>query len=102
MARYIMIDNYTGYIWGDAVAETPQDAARKIDEALGEYDRDYSELRIDPRDTSTGYHVYRADVDGAQVPSQIDDGQDGDTIDAVRNSCRYEGYIRVTSADAHA
>lgn len=50
MARYILIDSYTGYVWGDSAdfaagkpgeINSPIDAARILDESLGEFGRRY-------------------------------------------------------------
>lgn len=109
MARFILIDNYSGYIFGDTAelsgfdrnAGTPIDAARALDESIGEHGREYAESDHSPRDTSTGYHVYSANVDGREVVSNITDGQDQEMIDAVVRDCEYVCYVRkYDSADA--
>jgi hypothetical protein len=40
-----------------------------------------------------GHHVYRADVGDSEAV--VHDGQDRDTIDAVRRDCEYVGLIRI-------
>lgn len=49
--------------------------------------------------TDSGYHVYRADIDGSEVVRVIDDGQSQDLIDAVDANCKYLGYVRAWRAD---
>lgn len=100
MARYILIDNYTGYIFGDTAAlpntapESPIDAARAVDESIGEYDRQYTET-LDPRsDSVPGYHVYRADINGSEAHPVVHDGQSRDEIEAVRANCELVAFVR--------
>ena len=123
MPRFILIDNASGYIWGDTAdlprthvmragewaghawdaigdgALTPIEAARWLDETLGEYGREYDEVgRRDLASNETGYLVYRADVGGSEAVPVIQDGQDQETIDAVLSSCKFEAAIRVLRA----
>lgn len=101
MPRYILIDNYSGYIFGDTAdldgwndtERTPVDAARLLDESIGELGREYTLIGHNPRDTSTGYHVYRADVDGSDAVTVVTDGQDREVIEAVERDCEYVGYV---------
>lgn len=102
MARYILIDNNSGYIWGDSADlcgrifyGSAMEFAQALDESLGEHGREYVEHSRDPHSTVSGYHVYRADIDGSQAVTTVWDGQDQETIDAVTSSCRYEGFIEV-------
>lgn len=105
MARYILIDNYTGYIRGDSAdldgkifAGTALEFAAALDTSLHNGDRSYTEQsRAQPG--QTGYHVYRADIDGSEALLVIWDGQDQATIDAVTEGCRYEGFISISSVD---
>lgn len=103
MARYILIDNHTGYIWGDSAdlsgkifAGTALEFAKALDESLGEYDRAYEEQSRANSGNQTGYHVYRADIDGSDAVTVVHDGQDQETIDAVVSACRYDGFIAIT------
>jgi hypothetical protein len=104
MARYILIDNHSGYIFGDTAdfatgaALEPCDAARTLDESIGEHGRYYDLMRHNPNDTRGGYHVYRADIDGSEAVAVVHDGQDRETIDAVTQSCRYEGFVTIQDA----
>ena len=99
MARYILIDNHTGYIWGDSAdlngaifSGTAVEYARALDESLHDHGRIYNaQSRAEPG--QTGYHVYRADIDGSEAVAVVMDGQSQETIDAVTKSCRYEGFI---------
>jgi hypothetical protein len=99
MARYILIDNHTGYIWGDSAdlngaifSGTALEYAEALDVSLHDGGRAYTEQsRAQPG--QSGYHVYRADVDGSDAVPVVWDGQDQETIDSVTKSCRYEGFI---------
>jgi len=106
MARHILIDNNSGYIWGDSAdldgkifVGTAAEFARALDESLGETGRQYTELNSAPRDNRTGYHVYRADINGSEAVTAVWDGQDQDTIEAVMRDCRYEGFIEISTTN---
>jgi hypothetical protein len=63
MARYTMIDNASGYVWGTAEGDTPADACRAMDAEIGPGDpRGYVEHgpRYQPASNATGYWVYAA------------------------------------------
>ena len=99
MARYILIDNHSGYIFGDSAdlngkifAGTPMEFAAALDASIGEHGRTY-EPGFWPICSETGYLVYRADVDGSEAVPVVQDGQDQEMIDAVERDCRYEGFI---------
>ena len=108
MARFILIDNGSGFIFGDT-ADFAQvqidggsaiDAARELDGTIvGEHGRDYEEVSRLASD-ETGYLVYRADVGGSDAVATVWDGQDQDTIDAVVASCPLVATIRCVSGDA--
>jgi hypothetical protein len=107
MARYILIDNYSGYIWGDSAdlggkifTGTPVEYAQALDESLGEYGRTYTEVaRRALALNATGYHVYRADIDGIETVPVVEDGQDQETIEAVERDCRYVTTIQIGDGD---
>ena len=106
MARYILIDNYSGFIWGDSAdldgaifSGNAMDFAAALDASLGEHGRTYTEQSRPDASNQTGYHVYRADVDGSDAVTIVHDGQDQATIDAVTRSCRYEGFIASERAE---
>jgi hypothetical protein len=100
MARYILIDNYSGFIWGDSAdlngkifAGTALEFAKALDESNGEHGRTYEEQSRPDASNQIGYHVYRADINGSDAVTIVHDGQNQETIDAVTESCRYEGFI---------
>jgi hypothetical protein len=100
MTRFILIENASGYIWGDsadlngAIFPCPDAIAyaAALDASFGEHGRIYD--RVGPHDLTseeTGYHVYRADVDGSDAVPIVHDGQDRETIRAVVRDCLYVG-----------
>lgn len=108
MPRYILIDNGSGYVFGDTAdlpgnddpsSLTPIEAARLLDESIGEPGREYELIGYNPRDTSTGYHVYRADVEGSDAVAVVTDGQDREVIEAVERDCEYVGYVACRDAE---
>ncbi len=102
MARYILIDNYSGYIFGDSAdlnghifSGTPVEFAAALDASIGEHGRTYEDVsRHALASNESGYHVYRADVDGSEAVAVVCDGQDQETIDAVVQDCEYVTTIR--------
>ena len=107
MARYILIDNNSGYIFADSAdlngkifVGTPEEFAQAFDESIGEAGRTYELIGHAPHTTETGYHVYRVDVGGSEAVPVVWDGQDKETIKAVQRDCDYEGFIRIGSAEA--
>jgi hypothetical protein len=108
--RLILIDNGSGYIFGDT-ADLPRldastldglswraaavCAAHALDVSIGAPGRTYSAEERNPRDTSTGYHVYRADVRGSDAVPVFADGQDAEAIAAVERDCEYLAYVRI-------
>lgn len=104
MARYILIDSNSGYIWGDSAdlngqifTGTALEFAKALDESLGEHGRIYEEVsRLDGR---SGYSVYRADINGSDAVAVVWDGQNQETIDAVERDCRHLGYIAITRGE---
>lgn len=105
MKRYILIDNASGYIWGDAATlnlppdATPIDAARALDESLGVTGRLYVHLSATagnrPATNATGYWVHEAPADFPPVT----DGQDEAQIRAVEHNCKLVAIVLVTEAD---
>ena len=100
MARYILIDNYSGFIWGDSAdlegkifSGTALDFARVLDESNHAHGCIYTEQPRPDAGNQSGYHVYRADINGSDAVTVVHDGQNRETIDAVTESCRYEGFI---------
>lgn len=108
MPRYIMIDDASGYVWGDtgdldgpARDETPIEACRRLDASVGVYQRDYVEHGPRYRPAGqTAYHVYRADVGGSEVVPLVWDGQDAATIAEVERLCDPVAVVTVTDYSA--
>lgn len=102
MARYILIDNCSGYIFGDSAdldgkifIGTPLEYAAALDASIGEGGRIYEDVsRRDLASNESGYHVYRADVNGSEAVPVVWNGQDRETIDAVVRDCEYVTTIR--------
>ena len=93
MARYIFIDRYSSYIWGDSaniggkiVTGTPCEVAEALDKSVGEVQyKHYWETRKSDADAT--YDVYRVDIDGSEQVGII--GQNEELIDAVKRDCEY-------------
>jgi hypothetical protein len=99
MARYIIIDQASGYIWGDSADlngrvfnGTPLEFAQALDRTNGEHDRRYYELTYSGLH-ARGYHVYRVDVGGSEIVPVVTDGTDQSMIDAVERDGQYLGFI---------
>jgi hypothetical protein len=112
--RLILIDGGSGFIFGDTAnyrlgrldewIENNFDdrgdterlsllAARLLDDSIGEHGRDYAFINYDPCDTRAGYLIHCADIDGADIPPIVTDGQNQETIDTVKRDCRFEGFV---------
>lgn len=87
--RYILIDNASGYIWGDLHAATPVDAAHALNESNGEYGRAFED-GYSLAANEGGYWVYLA---AAAIP-KVDDGQDAELIERVKRECRLVATLR--------
>lgn len=106
MTRYILIDDHSGFVWGDTAdlpafnSNTPPGpdailtAARMLDESNAEYGLSYEYERYDSRDGSSYYRVYRADVDGTEIVPLVEDGQDLTVIEIVERECDFVGIVR--------
>jgi hypothetical protein len=80
--RYILIDENSGYVWGEAVASDPISACREVDisvNKIGELGRNYIDIGRERFDGRSGYHVYAAPDDFVGG----DDGRDPEYINAV-------------------
>ena len=93
MARYILIDNNSGFIFGDTknincsrTFKNPAEAAKMLDESIGEPASEYVEIYGD-HDTSgkSGYGVYSAD--DIEDMTEVEDGTDQATIDKFCRKC---------------
>lgn len=105
MARYILIDNASGYIWGDSAdlegqifSGTPLEFAAALDHHVGTHTpRTYEDVsRSALASNETGYHVYRADLNGSEAVPVVQNGQDQEMIEAVERDCEYVTTIRIT------
>lgn len=103
MARYILIDNCSGYIWGDSAdfmagdlgSYTPTEVAQALDAKVSADGTAYEECSEHSlASNETGYHVYRADVNGSDAVAVVQDGQDQEMIDAVVRDCEYVTSLR--------
>ncbi|MEK4031613.1 hypothetical protein WOC76_21465 [Methylocystis sp. IM3] len=111
--RLILMDNNSGYICGDTAvylagspewrdnAESRREAetlsllaSRLLDEGNGVHGRSYEFMGANPHVTSSGYHIYRADVSGVDVIPIVRNGRDGAIINAVAANCHYIGFVR--------
>lgn len=108
MARYILIDLWSGYIFGDTAdingevvpCDNIIDAARALDASIGEHDRVYAAgNRSHMHNGCSGYAVYRADIDGSEAIPVVHDGQDAETIRSVETLCQFEGVVLVSDRD---
>jgi len=110
MARYILIDRDSGFIFGDTadmggktlnLGTDDEDiiaACRALDADIGAPDRTYEVLsHSNPRalaSNESGYLVYRSDINGSDQMTSIWDGQDRETIEAVERDCQLVGVVR--------
>ena len=103
MPRYILIDNCSGYIWGDsadlngAIFEgTPLEYAAALDASLGELGRTYKEIsKYELPSYADGSRVYRADVHGSDAVAVVWDDQDQDTVYSAIKDCEYVTTILI-------
>jgi hypothetical protein len=96
MARYIFIDQNSGYIWGDSadidgkiVTGTPVEVVTALDASLEEDPDRFEYWQTYKSDAERTYDVYRADVGGSDAIGPIRDGTDHETIEAVLRNCEY-------------
>jgi hypothetical protein len=99
MARFILIDDDSGYAFGDFTtslanaSEALIEAARATDANIGAPAREYAVHHARPSGQVTGYHVYRVDVNGSEVVGSLVDGQDREYIDAVTSQGVHVGFV---------
>lgn len=79
MTHYVLIDSYSGFVWGEADADDPVEACRVFDATTSCEPRDYAPVYRLDNSTASGYFVHKA-PDG-WVP--VTDGQDPVEIDRV-------------------
>lgn len=73
MTHYVLIDEYTDIVWGDAEADTPEEACRLVDEANLEHGRAYRSIGREPFQGRSGYHVYEAPADWPNMSENMDE-----------------------------
>jgi len=92
MVRYVLFEVHSGYIWGDTASlpafsktgQTPVDAARALDEHLGDYESRYEEVSGHEMRGRDGYMVYEV---GDIVPVHYS-GDDAEVIALVERTGR--------------
>lgn len=78
MTHYALIESNSGYFWGSAIAETPIEACKKIDNDVCGRKREYEETTVGSGDA---YYVY-------EVPADFDFGNgDGQSPDLIERIC---------------
>ena len=79
MNHYILLDNASGYVWGECFADNPELACRLVDEGLGESGREYAEVgHLEVNET--GYRVFEA-------PTRRPFVRDGQHLQAIEEVC---------------
>ncbi|PTR07881.1 MULTISPECIES: hypothetical protein [unclassified Novosphingobium] len=112
MARYILIDNESGFIFADTADlvgfdtsaahgdDAIIDAARCLNASIG-YNPDDFSYEINYRlGGENHYTVYRVDIDGSEAVAIVQDGQDQEVIEAVERDCEFVGSVKVTNLTA--
>lgn len=92
MKKYIMIENNSGYVWGEMEAETAEKACQALHTRIGGHGPDYEERPRPEFSNETGYHVYDGrnfDIDAVGGG----DGQNKQLIEAV-SALPKVGYFR--------
>lgn len=108
MQRYILIDNYSGYVWGDSsdlngavFTGTIEEYAAALDKSIdasAAVDRSYV-MQTRPDADEQGYLIYLADADGGDSFPVMQNGQDDETIEAIRRDCKYLGFLRFVPSE---
>ena len=90
MTNYVVIDCYSGHIWGVAGADDVIEAVKKIDDSANTPKKSYSFNPIIPDNHERCYEVYELpeNVD----PEEIYDGQDEESINLIL-SFPFIGYV---------
>lgn len=83
MTHYALIDNNSGFVWGEVNADSPVEACAAIDRELGSQDREYEVTQL-PFSNSSGYVVFEAPAGWREV----ENGQDEAEIGRVLSLCR--------------
>lgn len=99
--RIILVDNHSGYIFGDSAQFAPRGeeprnilaAARMLDESLNEFGRLYVEQPRSNISGRSGYLCYRSDIGGSDQMPNVTDGQDPELIAICERDCKYLGFV---------
>jgi hypothetical protein len=91
--QYVLIDEHSGHVWGDAVTATPVGACRSVDQKCGEHSRAYTDIGREKFNGRSGYHVYRAPEDFVDCG----DGRDPEYIKMVE---AFHFVTRIVTAEA--
>src|SRR5262245_25740327 len=104
--RYILIDNHSGFVWGDSADYAPDEtnmtpcrAVAALDETIaGHVDCDYEEHGpgFVPASNESAYFVYVAPSDFPLV----EDGQSKAQIEAVERDCKLVAVVTVCEQEA--
>lgn len=97
MARYILIVNSSGYVWGEADASDPVEACVTINREIGGDEYEYDVSRFGSS-VDSGFHVYEAPADWTPVA----DGRDGAEIDRVERTCKKVAEVASRRRDEDA
>lgn len=95
MTHYVLMDNHSGFIWGEADASDPVEACIILDQQLGSMSRTYDTVSSFGGDDRSGYHVFEAPADWEQV----EDGRSGTEIDRVESLCRKIACVEFTTIE---
>ena len=88
MAKFTMIDINSGLVWGTASADNITDAARVLDESLGEFGLAYEVGTIsDMRTTASAYAVYENATDAEYAADDY----------AIVAALPLAGYVTITT-----
>lgn len=100
MTRYILIDNFSGFVWGDSLLDGQKfegdvmKFAAALDASYDDTGLTYEWRDNDPHTTASGYHVYEASESLLIVKDYAGAG-----IDAVERDCRRVGFIAITQRE---
>jgi hypothetical protein len=92
MPRYTMIDEHSGFVWGDAEAENPIEACRALDRQLGDHENHtYTDIGGARFNGQSGYHVYLS-------PEEFTNGGDGQDPEYIKMVESFKLIARIAKA----
>lgn len=99
MPNFIMIENNSGYVWGQIDATTALEACQKLDAEIdpGNAPADYTEEFRPDFANESGYHVY--DGTGFDIDAPQYNGGDDEALIAAVLSLPKMGYFRAAGSD---